>query len=131
MRYTILHSPNFTDYRGDHDSIIIPRRSIGAIDIPAEIEAAGKPAALNHAYGYTQHASESGEPWWRNENVMLHVRSTSPGDIIADEEGVFWVVERGGFSVIEKEAFANKCQCCGRPFASSEMASPKKEMASG
>jgi hypothetical protein len=119
MRYTILHSPNFADYRGDHDSIIIPQKSVAAIDIPAVMQNAWVMQKLEYVHRQTQHAVvNDGEPWWKNEGVMMHVRSTSPGDIIADEEGKFWVVESDGFSVIEKEAYLNKCECCGRPFAS-------------
>jgi hypothetical protein len=87
----VYHNPNFLDYRGQHTSIVPPIRPVATVEVPEETPGE---QALEIAYRQTQHLDVS---WWDNAGVMLHVRSTSVGDVLADEQGNLFVVESMGF----------------------------------
>jgi hypothetical protein len=87
----IYHNPNFLDYRGSHTNIVPPTRPIATVQVPEDVLSE---QALEMAFRQTQHIDVS---WWDNEGVMLHARSTSVGDVLADEEGNLFVVENMGF----------------------------------
>jgi hypothetical protein len=63
-------------------------------------------SSLEEVFASTQHLDA---PWWKHPTVTLarkdRFRSTSVGDVIADEEGCLWLVKVVGFSQIawEKE----------------------------
>lgn len=94
----VYHNPNFLDYRGQHTSIVPPIRPVATVEVPEE--APGE-RALEIAYRQTQHLDVS---WWDNAGVMLHVRSTSVGDVLADEQGNLFVVESMGFRPYQPRA---------------------------
>jgi hypothetical protein len=87
----VYHNPNFLDYWGNHSNIIPPTRPIAFVQLP---EGTPVEQALEITFQKTQHLDDS---WWNNDSVMLHVRSTSVGDVLADEEGNLFVVENMGF----------------------------------
>lgn len=87
----VYHNPNFLDYRGQHTGIVPPIRPVATVEVPEETPGE---QALETAYRQTQHLDVS---WWDNAGVMLHVRSTSVGDVLADEQGNLFVVESMGF----------------------------------
>ena len=87
----VYHNPNFLDYRGQHTGIVPPIRPVATVEVPEETPGE---QALETAYRQTQHLDAS---WWDNVGVMLHVRSTSVGDVLADEQGNLFVVESMGF----------------------------------
>jgi hypothetical protein len=60
--------------------------------------------ALEIAYQQTQHLDDIDGGWWNRESVMLHVRSTSVGDVLADEQGNLFVVESMGFRPYQPRA---------------------------
>ncbi|MAT98679.1 MAG: hypothetical protein CL608_16170 [Anaerolineaceae bacterium] len=57
--------------------------------------------ALEIAFRQTQHVAR---PWWANDDVLLHVRSTSVGDMLADEQDNLFVVESIGFQTYQPRA---------------------------
>ena len=122
MKFTVLHNPKFGRYQGDHDEILVPARSIATIELPAAFEERTKLDSLEFVYRSSQHgisfADPEGRPngqgpWYTNPGVMAHIRSTSAGDLIADETGSFYVVERGGFHHFRGNAFPAECPGCG------------------
>jgi hypothetical protein len=122
MKFTILHNPHFGRYQGDHDEILVPARSIATVEMPAAFQGRIKLDALEYVYRSGQHgisfADPEGRPngqgpWFTNPGVMAHIRSTSAGDLIADEAGTFFVVERGGFSSFKGDPSPAECPCCG------------------
>jgi hypothetical protein len=88
----VYHNPNFLDYEGQHTSIVPPIRPVATIEVPEETPGE---QALEIAYRQTQHLDDVDGGWWNRESVMLHVRSTSVGDVLADEQGNLFVVESG------------------------------------
>lgn len=90
----IYHNPNFLDYRGHHTGIVPPVRPLATVQVPTEMPAE---QALEIAYWQTQHLDDVDGGWWNRKSVMLHVRSTSVGDVLADEQGNLFVVESMGF----------------------------------
>lgn len=96
----VYHNPHFLEYRGRHSDIAPPVRPVAAVQIPVEVPAE---QALEIAYRQTQHVSR---PWWDNDDVLLHVRSTSVGDMLADEDGNLVVVESFGFQPYQPRAIS-------------------------
>jgi hypothetical protein len=94
----VYHNPNFLDYRGQHTSIVPPIRPVATVEVPEETPGE---QALEIAYRQSQHLDAS---WWDNAGVMLHVRSTSVGDVLADEQGNLFVVESMGFRLYQPKA---------------------------
>lgn len=94
----VYHNPNFLDYRGQHTGIVPPIRPVATVEVPEETPGE---QALEIAYRQTQHLDVS---WWNNAGVMLHVRSTSVGDVLADEQGNLFVVESMGFQPYQPRA---------------------------
>ena len=94
----VYHNPNFLDYRGQHTSIVPPIRPVATVEVPEETPGE---QALETAYRQTQHLDVS---WWDNAGVMLHVRSTSVGDVLADEQDNLFVVESMGFQPYQPRA---------------------------
>jgi hypothetical protein len=74
----VYHNPHFLEYRGRHSDIAPPVRPVATMQIPAEVSAE---QALEIACRQTQHLSR---PWWDNDDVLLHVRSTSVGAFVND-----------------------------------------------
>lgn len=72
----IYHNMNFLDYRGRHTDIVPPTRPVATVEISEEYSAE---QALEVAFQQTQHIDHS---WWNNPDVLLHVRSTSVGDVL-------------------------------------------------
>jgi hypothetical protein len=72
---------------------------VATVQIPAEVSAE---QALEIAFRQTQHVSR---PWWDNDDMLLHVRSTSVGDMLADKQGNLFVVESVGFQKYQPRAF--------------------------
>lgn len=92
--FKIYHNPNFLDYRGNHTSIVPPIRPVATVEVREETPIE---QALEVAYRQTQHLDNVGGGWWNRKSVMLHIRSTSVGDVLADEQGNLFVVESVGF----------------------------------
>ena len=107
----IYHNPNFLDYRGHHTGIVPPTRPVATVEVPEETPIE---QALEIAYRHTQHLDDVDGGWWNREDVMLHVRSTSVGDVLeactksrspersrrgsrSDAQGNLFVVESVGF----------------------------------
>ncbi|MCZ7673795.1 MAG: hypothetical protein M5U34_45095 [Chloroflexi bacterium] len=97
----VYHNSNFLDYRGQHTSIVPPIRPVATIEVPEETPGE---QALEIAYRQTQHLDDVDGGWWNRESVMLHVRSTSVGDVLADEQGNLFVVESMGFRPYQPRA---------------------------
>ncbi len=89
---TVYHNPNFLKYRGDHGDIPPPLVPVASVTVPDTM--AGTRQALEFAYSQTQHIDT---PWYTNHAVNPRLRSTSVGDLVADENGVLFVVESLGF----------------------------------
>jgi hypothetical protein len=87
----IYHNPSFLDYWGDHAGIVLPEAPIASVTVP---EDALPHQALSWSYRQTQHLER---PWWHNAGVLLHVRSTSVGDVLETADGRRFVVESVGF----------------------------------
>jgi len=94
----VYHNPHFLEYRGRHSNIAPPVRPVATVQMPAEVPAE---RALEIAFRQTQHVAQ---PWWANDDVLLHVRSTSVGDVLADEQGNLFVVESVGFQAYQPRA---------------------------
>ena len=94
----VYHNPHFLEYRGRHSDIAPPVRPVATVQIPAEVSAE---QALEIAFRQTQHVAR---PWWDNDDVLLHVRSTSVGDMLADDQGNMFVVESVGFQTYQPRA---------------------------
>ena len=97
----VYHNPNFLDYRGNHTGIVPPVRPLATVQVPTEMPAE---QALEIAYRQTQHLDDVDGGWWNRQSVMLHVRSTSVGDVLADEQGSLFVVESMGFRPYQPRA---------------------------
>jgi hypothetical protein len=91
----IYHNPNFLDYQGDHAAIVLPHAPIASVTLPADIS---PDQALSWSFGRTQHLEHH---WWSNRGVLLHVRSTSVGDVLENADGRRFVVESAGFQPYE------------------------------
>lgn len=94
----VYHNPHFLEYRGRHSDIMPPVRPVATVQMPAEVSTE---QALEIAFRQTQHVAR---PWWDNDDVLLHVRSTSVGDMLADELGNLFVVESVGFQPYQPRA---------------------------
>jgi hypothetical protein len=90
----VYHTPNFLNYRGNHSDIVPPARPVATVQVPEEMSIE---QALEIVYRQTQHLDDVDGGWWNHEDVMLHIRSTSVGDVLADEQGNLFVVESMGF----------------------------------
>ncbi|MBE2221838.1 MAG: hypothetical protein IAF02_09870 [Anaerolineae bacterium] len=99
-KITIFHNPNFLYYRGDHKQIMPPTQPVATISVP---DGLSLPESLEFGYAQTQHLDTS---WFNNPGVMVHLRSTSVGDLIADNEGNLHVVESFGFQPYQPKAIA-------------------------
>ena len=111
----VYHNPNFLDYRGQHTGIVLPLRPVATVEVPEETPIE---QALEIAYRQTQHLDDVDGGWWNREDVMLHVRSTSVGDVLeacaerlneversrSDEQGNLFVVESMGFRPYQPRA---------------------------
>lgn len=114
----IYHNPNFLDYRGQHTGIVPPIRPVATVEVPEETPIE---QALEIAYRQTQHLDDVDGGWWNREDVMLHVRSTSVGDVLeactesrspersrwasrSDVQGNLFVVESVGFRPYQPRA---------------------------
>jgi hypothetical protein len=97
----VYHNSNFLDYRGNHADIAPPIQPIATVQVPD-----GMPVeqALEIAYRQTQHLDDVNGGWWNREGVILHVRSTSVGDVLADAQGNLFVVESVGFRPYQSKA---------------------------
>jgi hypothetical protein len=89
----VFHNPQFLDYSGDHSQIVWPLQPTASVKLP---EAASLDEQLGIAYAYTQHGYRYAS-WFHDPEVIPHLRSTSVGDLLATEDGQFYVVERMGF----------------------------------
>ena len=87
----VYHNPRFLDYQDNHNRVAPPTTPIATVRVPDGLTGE---EALSWAYGRTQHIDNA---WWNNDDVLLHVRSTSVGDLLEDEDGDCYVVERVGF----------------------------------
>lgn len=94
----VYHNPHFLEYHGRHSDIAPPVRPVATVQMPAEVPTE---QALEIAFRQTQHVAR---PWWDNDDVLLHVRSTSVGDVLADEQGNMFVVESVGFQTYQPRA---------------------------
>jgi hypothetical protein len=97
----VYHNPNFLDYRGNHTDIVPPLRPVATVQVPEDAPAE---RAFEIAYRQTQHLDDVDGGWWNRKDVMLHVRSTSMGDVLADEQGNLFVVESVGFRLYQPRA---------------------------
>ena len=87
----VYHNPRFLDYQDNHNRVVPPTTPIATVRVPGALTIE---EALSWAYARTQHIDHA---WWNNEDVLLHARSTSVGDLLEDENGNHHVVERIGF----------------------------------
>jgi hypothetical protein len=87
----VYHNPRFLDYQDNHNRVVPPTIPTAAVRVPDELTGE---EALSWAYGRTQHIDNA---WWNNDDVLLHVRSTSVGDLLEDENGDYHVVEHGPY----------------------------------
>jgi hypothetical protein len=92
------HNPDFLDYQDDHAGIVLPDAPIASVTVP---EDALPHQALSWSYRQTQHLER---PWWHNAGVLLHVRSTSVGDVLESQDGRRFVVESIGFKPYDSPA---------------------------
>lgn len=90
---TVYHNVNFLEYRGKHSQIMPPTRPVATVIVPAD---SSLHEMLGAAYAKTQHGYEH-PSWFNDPNVIPHLRSTSVGDLIADDDGNLYVVESFGF----------------------------------
>ena len=87
----IYHNPNFLSYQGNHAQIPLVNQLVATVTLADELPT---PQSLHIAFAQTQHLDA---PWYHNLGVLPHLRSTSVGDLLADDNGRFFVVERCGF----------------------------------
>lgn len=95
----VYHNPRFLDYQDNHNRVVPPTTPTATVRVPGGLTGE---EALSWAYGRTQHIDNA---WWNNKDVLLHVRSTSAGDLLevcteqgqSNENGNYHVVERFGF----------------------------------
>ena len=94
----VYHNSNFLDYRGNHGQIMPPTHPVATVTVPVGLSVV---EMLEFGYAQTQHVDTS---WFNNPGVMVHLRSTSVGDLIADNEGNLHVVESFGFQPYQPKA---------------------------
>lgn len=99
-KITVYHNPNFLYYRGDHKQIVPPTQPVATVTVP---EGFSLTEMLEFGYAQTQHAHTS---WFNNPQVVPHLRSTSMGDMIGDDEGNIYVVESFGFQPYQPKAIS-------------------------
>ena len=91
----VYHNPDFLNYRGDHSQIVPPIHPVATVcteeDLPLD-------RLLDAGYARTQHLDTS---WYNNPNVMVHLRSTSVGDVVGLPDGSLHVVESCGFRLYQ------------------------------
>ncbi len=95
--YKIYHNPHFLFYglQPDHNRIVIPQQPIASV----QIDLNSRLPPLEQVYAASQHLD--GTPWFCRRHVLLHVRSTSTGDVVQDPDGHFHVVESFGFKPLQ------------------------------
>ena len=76
----IYHNPNFLDYWGNHTNVVPPIRPVATVQVP-ETEKRQSNRHSEIAYRQTQHLDDVDGGWWNRKSVMLHIRSTSVGDV--------------------------------------------------
>lgn len=91
--YKLFHNPHFLLYsfQPDQHRLVVPSRPVASIQVDLE----SKQSPLAQVYALSQHVQTY--PWFFNERVVLHVRSTSVGDVIQAPDGQWYVVESFGF----------------------------------
>jgi hypothetical protein len=94
----VYHNPNFLDYQGDRAGVVLPDVPIASVTVP---EDALPHQVLPWSYRQTQHLER---PWWHNAGVLLHVRSTSVGDVLETADGRRFVIEPMGFQPYDSPA---------------------------
>jgi hypothetical protein len=99
-KITVYHNPNFLYYRGSHSQIVPPTQPVATVTVP---EGLSLTEMLEFGYAQTQHVHTS---WFNNPQVMAHLRSTSMGDMIGDNEGNLYVVESFGFQPYQLKAIS-------------------------
>lgn len=99
-KITVYHNPNFLYYRGDHKQIVPPTQPVATVTVPDGLSLT---EMLEFGYAQTQHVHTS---WFNNPPVMPHLRSTSMGDMIGDNEGNLYVVESFGFQPYQPKAIS-------------------------
>jgi hypothetical protein len=87
----IYHNPDFLNYHGDHSQIIPPIHPVATVNTPDNFPS---DALLDLGFTQTQHVGGS---WYDNPDVLVHLRSTSVGDVISMPDGTLYVVESCGF----------------------------------
>ena len=110
----VYHNPNFLNYRGHHTGIVPPVWPVATVEVPEETPIE---QALEIAYRQTQHLDDVDGGWWNRKSVMLHVRSTSVGDVLEactesgrsvrrrnDAQSNLFVVESMGFRPYQPKA---------------------------
>lgn len=100
LKIVVYHNPNFLDYRGVHSQIVPPTQPVATVTVP---EGLSVTEMLEFVYVQTQHTHTS---WFNNPQVMPHLRSTSVGDLISDDEGNLYVVESCGFQPYQPQVMA-------------------------
>lgn len=95
----VYHNPNFLYYRGSHSQIVPLTQPVATVTVP---EGLSLTEMLEFGYTQTQHVHTS---WFNNPQVMVHLRSTSMGDMIGDGEGNLYVVELLASSRISRKRF--------------------------
>lgn len=95
--YRIFHNPHFLFYglQPDHSRIVIPQQPVATVQIDLNSHL----PPLEQVYIASQHLD--GTPWFCRRHVLLHVRSTSTGDVIQAPDGQFHVVESFGFKPLQ------------------------------
>ena len=89
----VFHNPRFLDYSGDHSQIVRSLQPTASVKLP---EAVSLNEGLGIAYARTQHGYRYAS-WFHDPEVVPHLRSTSVGDLLATENGQFYVIEPLGF----------------------------------
>lgn len=95
--YKLYHNPHFLSYglQPDHSRIVIPQQPVASI----QVDPSSPRPPLEQVYAASQHLD--GTPWFCGRHILLHVRSTSAGDVIQAPDGQFHVVESLGFKPLQ------------------------------
>lgn len=93
----VYHNLDFLNYRGDHSQIVPPIHPVATVhageDLPLD-------RLLDAGYARTQHLDTS---WYNNPDVVVHLRSTSVGDVVGLADGSLHVVESFGFKLYQPQ----------------------------
>jgi hypothetical protein len=98
----VYHNPHFLEYNGNHSQIVLPTQPVASILVSGE---APLNERLEAAYARTQHGYQESS-WFHDPAVIPHLRSTAVGDLIADHEGNYYVVEANGFQPYQPRVIA-------------------------